>query len=330
MNKTYLLEICDYRMNYFGCKPEQIHYFAIIDMVLIVLHSCSALAFVSLLLLAILKSRDSKFVFGARDKICVVGIMALLGRIAQLSNARTASYTNMDLPDSAIIRYFQANVMLEFVFYTAGALGSNIFLVGVVSASAGVKLYPDMYVGGKLLSPEKILSLVRLTLLLLSFSIAVSWATAGAWNGVYWYVTFRRFTYLLSIVVVVCISFPVLCFFGLRMNRVIEKTVQVLERPKTTYTVEASTNETSEQDIVKPAEQPKTTHIKSFRLAIKMTIWCMYVLTVFNNICLLLGFELQFFQNNLVPLLVLKVLGDSSLWVTTSFISIYLYQLRKS
>ncbi|KAJ3275770.1 hypothetical protein HDV01_007237 [Terramyces sp. JEL0728] len=242
-------EICDYRMNYFGCKPEQIHYFAIIDMVLIVLHSCSALAFVSLLLLAILKSRDSKFVFGARDKICVVGIMALLGRIAQLSNARTASYTNMDLPDSAIIRYFQANVMLEFVFYTAGALGSNIFLVGVVSASAGVKLYPDMYVGGKLLSPEKILSLVRLTLLLLSFSIAVSWATAGAWNGVYWYVTFRRFTYLLSIVVVVCISFPVLCFFGLRMNRVIEKTVQVLERPKTTYTVEASTNETSEQDI---------------------------------------------------------------------------------
>ncbi|KAJ3258005.1 hypothetical protein HK103_004139 [Boothiomyces macroporosus] len=267
---------------------------------------------------------------GAKDKISIVAIIAVLGRIAQLSNARTASYSSMNLTDTDIIRYFQANVMLEFTFYTAGALGSNIFLVGVVSASAGVKLYPDMYVNGKLLSPEKILSLVRIFILTLALTVSVCWATVGATNGIYWYVVFRRFNYLLSICVVAFISFPVLTFFGSRMNKMIEKTVKVLEKPKPSYTIEASTNDhaVSNNNLGDNVAVPRTAHIKNFKLAISMTIWCMYILTIFNNICLLLGFELDFFQNNLVALLILKCLGDTSLWITTSFISIYLYQLR--
>ncbi|KAJ3322096.1 hypothetical protein HDV06_003547 [Boothiomyces sp. JEL0866] len=241
MNQTtYLLDICDYRMNYFGCTPEQIHYFALSDLILIIFHSCSGLAFISIFVYSIYKARKSKFTMGAKDKICIVAFLAVAFRLAQLSNARKAAY-EMNLTYTEIVRYFQANVILEFMFYTAGAIGSNIFLVGVVSASAGVKLYPDMYVGGKLLSPEKILSLIRLSVLLLALSVSISWATVGAWNGIYWYITFRRFNYFLSISVVAFISLPVLSYFGSRMNKMIKKTVKVLEKPKTAYTVEAST-----------------------------------------------------------------------------------------
>ncbi|KAJ3320327.1 hypothetical protein HDV06_005358 [Boothiomyces sp. JEL0866] len=65
--------------------------------------------------------------------------------------------------------------------------------------------------------------------------------------------------------------------------------------------------------------------IEGFRFAVNTTLWCLYVTTFFNLMILIIGFEVDFFQENDSALLVLKILSDLSVWVSCGFMTFYLY-----
>ncbi|KAJ3275774.1 hypothetical protein HDV01_007241 [Terramyces sp. JEL0728] len=322
-NNTVLRSICDQRMNYFGCKPETAYLFSMVDTIMLVLNCCSVGCYLYKLLGSMYTSRNAKYKLGPTDKLCVVGIISTVGRIAQMTNSLIAYHYRNGLSDIQIIRHFQANVVLEFIFYSSGAIGSNIFLVSVVSAIAGVEMYPDLVVGQRTISPAKILSLVRLSISLLALSVSISWATLGT-QALYWYVTFRRFNYLLSVCIIVCISLPVISFFGNKVVKFLESTIAVLEKKRTVYTqgestLKAADPENGEFAVI--SRQSKLHHFKSTMYAVVVG---MYLFTLFNHSCLLIGFESAYFQTNTMPVVILKACGDFSLWMTVSFAIPYL------
>ncbi|KAJ3309450.1 hypothetical protein HDV04_006028 [Boothiomyces sp. JEL0838] len=294
--------ICDQRMNYIGCDAREAFLFSVIDSIMLAIccfsFSCAAYLFIK----SICSKRVGKYVAGANDKLCIICMISIAGRIAQLANLHTAYIYKDQLSDSQIIRHFQANVMFEFVFYSAGALGSNIFLVGIVSAIAGVELYPELMIGDRKISPPKILSIIRLTISLLALSISISWATAGATEGIYWYVVFRRINYLLSVCVIIFITIPVITFFGTKVIRFLSGTMKVLEKKRTIYTEDQSTlgNNAESQSL---GIAKKKDRLANFKSALYAVILHMYIFTLFNHTCLLVGFELEYFQNNTTALM---------------------------
>ncbi|KAJ3322097.1 hypothetical protein HDV06_003548 [Boothiomyces sp. JEL0866] len=279
----------------------------------------------------------------ASDNICVLATISSVFRIAILANARFAYFADPTTVSASALA-------------SAGAVSSNIFMVGVVSAGAGVNIYADIKIGDRVVSPDKILKLIRLIMLCLGLTMCIGWCTLGVWNGEYYYRVFRRGTYLLSIFGCLFISLPVMNFFG---NKVIGMLMVKKANPsemstngngkatmhsKIEESGRANTNSKIEDgngsrhksvssrmrqatSVVK-RKRTADEKIANFKWAINMCIWLLYVLTIFNNACLLLGFEVPAIQNSLIGLVIVKVLGDSSVWVSCSFIWLYLYRVQ--
>ncbi|KAJ3321944.1 hypothetical protein HDV06_003681, partial [Boothiomyces sp. JEL0866] len=212
---SYLFDVCDHRMNYLGCTDQIQQYFASSDLVVILLLCCSAMGYFLLIVQSIIRLKGSKFKLQMADKVCLLTITSNIFRIGVLTNARSIAFVDKSsLTDSYIARYVQVNVVLDFIYYSAGAVCSNIFLVGVVSSGAGINLFPDLKVGEKVISPDKIFKVIRLVILSITLTLCVGWCTLGVWSGLPYYVLFRRGTFIISICSCAFISIPALTFFG--------------------------------------------------------------------------------------------------------------------
>lgn len=75
-------------------------------------------------------NNQGKFKMSASDNICVLATISNAFRIAILANARYAYYADRNTISAAdLARYVEAGVIFEFIYYSAGAVSSNIFMV---------------------------------------------------------------------------------------------------------------------------------------------------------------------------------------------------------
>ncbi|KAJ3308035.1 hypothetical protein HDV04_001941 [Boothiomyces sp. JEL0838] len=193
---AYLFDVCDHRMNYLGCSEKTQQYFASSDLVVILLLCCSATGYLLLIVRSILRLKGSKWKLQMADKVCLLTITSNIFRIGVLANARSIAFVDKaSLTDTYIARYVQVNV-------------------GVVSSGAGINLFPDLKLGEKVISPDKIFKLIRLVVLSITLTLCVGWCTLGVWSGLPYYIMFRRGTFIISICSCAFISIPALYFFG--------------------------------------------------------------------------------------------------------------------
>ncbi|KAJ3320351.1 hypothetical protein HDV06_005382 [Boothiomyces sp. JEL0866] len=339
ISTSYLFDICDYRANYLGCDPVKQHLFANVDMIIIIMTCVSILAFAGL--------NDGKK-WTAADTLCVLCCISNIFRIVEIANVRSVVFKDQSLlTDYDAKRYFQTTVFIDFFYFGSGAVASNVFLVSVAGAAAGVNVFADIKIGDRVFSPEKILKIVRLVILVITLSFCISWATIGATKDLESYYTYRRCVFVMAICTIVFVSLPVIIFFGNNVLRIlaeaktpgsnksksaadVKKSVDA--RPSSqiaTRTVDGSQHsETSNQkSTVKKSGLSKEKKIENFRLAINMCIWILYVATICNHILLLVGFEATFFQTNVIAAVVLKAVSDTQVWLCCGFMFIYLFRV---
>ncbi|KAJ3322098.1 B9 domain-containing protein 2 [Boothiomyces sp. JEL0866] len=308
---NYLRSICDYRINYMGCDPSIVPGMLTADLVFLVLHCISVVLFAGLVVRNF--RRKTKYKMKTTDKVCILSVISQIFRIATLANIR---FFDQQL-SSKMVQYVQTNIVLDYIYFTTGSMCAHLFLVGVVAAGAGVNLYADIKIGTKTVAPDKILNLVRLLVLLLGLSFTVGWATAGTWNGQYWYTLFRRCIYTLPICIVVFLSLPSILFFG---NKVLETLQCVKSQPSASVSAatEASALDSTgissaskdvqaiisiaEKKPENPVRQKRDSKISTFRLGINLCIACAYLLTVLNCTCLLVGYEISFIFPSIITI----------------------------
>ncbi|KAJ3255741.1 hypothetical protein HK103_006108 [Boothiomyces macroporosus] len=349
INSYYLFDICDYRANYLGCDPVKQYSFAIVDLVIIIMTCVSILAFAGLVVRNLLSKKTDGKKWTAADTLCVLCGLSNIFRIVEIANVRSVVFKDQSaMTDFQAKQYFQITVFIDFLYFGSGAVASNVFLVSVAGAAAGVNVFADIKVGDKVLSPDKILKIVRLVILILTLSFCISWATIGATTDLESYITYRRCVFILAICTIVFVSLPVILFFGNNVLRILSeakssksgsvkhvsdnaKNKSVDNRPPSqivSRTVEGSQHsEISHTKSVKKTGLTQEQKISNFRLAINMCIWILYVSTILNHILLLVGFEVPFFQENTVAAVILKAISDTQVWVCCGFMFIYLFRV---
>ncbi|KAJ3320349.1 hypothetical protein HDV06_005380 [Boothiomyces sp. JEL0866] len=304
-----------------------------VDIAIIALCCLSVLAYFGVIVRNIFARRISGKKWTPVDNICVLCILANLFRMIEVVNVGSIATRNItQMTDFEIKQYVQVNIFTEFVYFAAGAVGSNIFLVCIASATTGVSLYADMKIGDKIVSPEKILKVIRLIVFLITITISTMWATVGLNNDREAYIHLRRWQYIFPMFTIGCISLPVVLFFG-------NKVLQVFSEGKTTSrgksgslpknSTEDSATATSEKDNTKNKfVKTRLERIAIFKLGLHMMVTLFYAFTFVNNLMLIVGFEVEFFQTNIAAGVALKIISDISVWVTMGFMFIYMFKMN--
>ncbi|KAJ3320326.1 hypothetical protein HDV06_005357 [Boothiomyces sp. JEL0866] len=228
----------------------------------------------------------------------------------------------------------------------------------VVGAAAGVDLYSDVKIGQTVIPTSKVFAVIRVVILILLLTFNICWAMIGTHSSKEAYILYRRGGFLISLLVIVFITTPLLIYFSnkvlllLKSSIVVEKGTkgsQKVSRITANYTsqleddnrdnIKAPTSTQKDQELQNANISPKAVHraikaasrtdlerkIYNFRFAINTTIWFLYFLTACNLTLLILGMELDFFQNTPNALVVLKASSDFLVWLSCSFMLLYLY-----
>ncbi|KAJ3268511.1 hypothetical protein HDV01_002689 [Terramyces sp. JEL0728] len=374
MSSSYLLDICDYRANYLGCDPQRTLIFATIDLVMIIMAIGSIIAYLGIIIRNFIARsvNENKKRWNSADDLCVLCVLSNTLRIAELANIRSVAYRDKNqMSDFAVQQYLQINVLLDFFYYTMGALASSVFMVGVAGAATGLNIYSDIKVGERVISPEKILKLWRLVTLILSISFTVSWGTIGATGGPEAYAKYRRAVYGLNMMAILFIALPVILFFGNNVLRILGEAKSSREpseatsqthvhsenrKSKVNNTASKSKNDLIENGASRDSKTPsnlkrsqitqshsvgnfkkiatiktkvssKDRKINNFRMAINTVIWLLYVNVLSNHVLIFVGFESEYFLQNTLAAAILKGTSDSMVWVTCSFMLLYLYRV---
>ncbi|KAJ3255720.1 hypothetical protein HK103_006087 [Boothiomyces macroporosus] len=353
---NYLLDICDYRANYLGCG-SLINQFALIDLIMILLATGTTALYIAKIIQNVMTKVWSKHEgkkWSPLDTTLVLCFSSNIFRIIQLANARSLSYRNISqMSDEEIIRYVQINIIMDFVYYSMGVFGSTSSVVG---AAAGVNLYSDVKIGQTVIPTNKVFAVLRVIILVLLLTFNILWATLGTTTSRDAYITYRRAGFLISLLVIVFITSPLLIYFS---NRVIDilrnssasdkgtKSSRKASKsaPNNTFKMDEAdfpmsvVEDTPPVKIENPKLSVKTvvrksnvqirnnleTKIFNFRFAINTTIWLLYFLTACNLVLLIVGGEVSYFLQNPTALLYFKGLSDFSVWVSCSFMLLYLY-----
>ncbi|KAJ3320352.1 hypothetical protein HDV06_005383 [Boothiomyces sp. JEL0866] len=284
-SSSILLEICDYRTNYLGCSLDRAQYFATIDLAVICISCVSIIAFSGLIIRNLVSRKNSGKKWTSIDNLCVLCCLSNIFRIAELANVRSVVFKDQSLMDEHQIKqYFQTTIFVEFFYYGCGALASN---VSVASSSAGVNMFADIKVGSTVLSPEKILKIIRLVVLLATLGIAIGWATLGINNDLGTFITYRRANYILPMCTIVFVSMPVIIYFGNNVIKILNEgkasSNKNISLDSTTQhegskaadmsfkSVQLSHNSKRPKSVLKPVLS-KQEKISNFKMAINMSL----------------------------------------------------------
>ncbi|KAJ3320329.1 hypothetical protein HDV06_005360 [Boothiomyces sp. JEL0866] len=357
---TYLSAICDYRANYLGCGQHLKQAFATIDIIMIFLATLSILIYSGKIaqnfISKVVKEKENKKKWNAIDTTCLLCCLSNVFRIAQLANVRSVAYQDTSAMTGYQMRqYLQVNIVMDFIYYGTGVAASSVFVSSVVSATAGVSLYSDIKIGSTTISPDRILRVFRLVVLILTLTFNICWATIGTTSGIEYYLLYRRAGYVLSITTIALVTLPVMVFFSNKVlevimnssshtnshkdksheaqNSVANRTVEnshVESKPKSEVDSKSPSIASKISRTVTIAKKStvgrKESRIANFKLAINMVIYLLYVMTMCNLSLLIIGYELSYFQENNTAILILKSISDFSVWISCSFMAIYLYR----
>ncbi|KAJ3320353.1 hypothetical protein HDV06_005384 [Boothiomyces sp. JEL0866] len=388
LSTSYLLDICDYRANYLGCDNERAFIYATIDLIMIIMAVGSIIGYLGIIIRNFIARavNDNKKKWNSADNLCVLCMLSNILRIAELANVRSVAFRDKtQMTDLAIQQYLQITVFMDFLYYSMGAVASSVFMVsfhlkkvGVAGAATGLNIYSDIKIGDRVISPEKILKLWRLVIMIVNISFTICWATNGGTKGPEYYALYRRGIYGLNMAAILFIALPVILFFGNNVLRILSEARSSRDASEGTSQTNVHqsdiqskhkskvqiTGSKSKQDLaaetsrgeVRDSKTPsnfkrsqvtqshsvgdfkkvatkkikissKDRKINNFRMAINTVIWLLYVTVLFNHILLFVGFELDYFLENTVPAAILKAISDFAVWVTCSFMLIYLYRV---
>ncbi|KAJ3255742.1 hypothetical protein HK103_006109 [Boothiomyces macroporosus] len=378
LSTSYLLDICDYRANYLGCDAERTQMFATIDLIMIIMAVGSIFGYLGILIRNFIARavNDNKKKWNSADNLCIFCCLANVLRIAELANVRSVAFKDKSLlTDLWIQQYLQITVLMDLLYYSMGAVASSVFMVGVAGAATGLNIYSDIKIGERVISPEKILKLWRIVIMIISLSFTICWATIGATKGPEEYAKYRRGIYGLNMAAIVFIALPVILYFGNNVLRILSETnssrdmsegtsqtnvqhsdVNSKHKSKvpesvskhnlagelnrenresktpsyfkrTEVTPSPSASDLKKLQTKKIKISAKDRKIGNFRMAINTVIWLLYVAVVFNHILLFMGFEMDYFLNNTTAAAILKTISDLTVWVSCSFMLIYLYRV---
>ncbi|KAJ3310288.1 hypothetical protein HDV04_005133 [Boothiomyces sp. JEL0838] len=310
---NYLLDICDYRANYLGCG-SLINQFALIDLIMILLATGTTALYIAKIIQNVMTKVWSKHEgkkWSPLDTTLVLCFSSNIFRIIQLANARSLSYRNISqMSDEDIIRYVQINIIMDFVYYSMGVFGSTVFVSSVVGAAAGVNLYSDVKIGQTVIPTNKVFAVLRVIILVLLLTFNILWATLGT--------TTSRDT------VIDILRNSSASDKGTKSSLKASKSA-----PNNTFQMDEADFPVSVMEDTPPVkiENPKLSvkTIFNFRFAINTTIWLLYFLTACNLVLLIVGGEVSYFLQNPTALLYFKGLSDFSVWISCSFMLLYLY-----
>ncbi|KAJ3270396.1 hypothetical protein HDV01_007862 [Terramyces sp. JEL0728] len=223
---AFLLDICDYRANYLGCNQTRIQAFAKIDIIMIILAVVSILVYSGKIaqnfFVKVIKEKDNRKKWNAIDTTCLLCCLSNVFRIVQLVNVRSVAYRDITkMSEFQIRQYLQINIFMDFIYYGVGIAASSVFVASVVSATAGVSMYSDIKIGSTVISPDRILRVFRIVVLVLTLSFNICWATIGTTAGVEYYTLYRRSGFILCISTIAIVTLPVILFFSNKVLHVI-------------------------------------------------------------------------------------------------------------
>ncbi|KAJ3270398.1 hypothetical protein HDV01_007864 [Terramyces sp. JEL0728] len=315
------------------------------------------------LLAKVLSDQQQKKKWSPMDTTCVLCFSSSVFRIVSLANTRSVAFRDIGaMTDSEIVRYVQTNIIIDFLYYAFGVAGSTVFVTSVVGASTGIDLYSDVKIGNAVIPTSKVFAVLRMVILTLLLTFNISWATLGTSTSIDNYIFFRRAGFSVSLCTIVLITAPLLIYFSNKVLDILrnsqsqnaekgtkgsgkaskqathcaselESEIQN-EGPtpstKDTSTINRNTTVTAKSlrkavKVVKNTKTPLETKIANFSFAINITIWFLYFLTVVNLTLLIVGMEVPFFQQNPLALIILKIVSDSTVWVSCSFMLLYLF-----
>ncbi|KAJ3270399.1 hypothetical protein HDV01_007865 [Terramyces sp. JEL0728] len=358
LSTSYLLGICDYRANYLGCGQLTQH-FATIDLVVILMTVFTIALYtgkiVQSLITKVLNESGDKRKWSPLDTTCLLCCLSNIFRIAQLVNARSiASKNTNEMTDESILKYVQVNIFMDFVYYGTGVAAATVFVGSVVGTATGVNLFSDLKFGDTTIHTAKVFAIFRMIVIILLMAIYISWATLGTSTTVENYTLFRRGGYLIALFASAFVTLPLLVYFSNNVISIMKEGLKI-ERSRGDLTKTAvkdtkqGTNTADQislpQSVGASVVMGKSSNpipsrvvkgwvknelsleqkIANFRFAISTVIWLLYVMTFCNLILLIVGFEVPLFRSGHLAILVLKSASDFSVWISCSFMLLYLY-----
>ncbi|KAJ3325442.1 hypothetical protein HDV06_004301 [Boothiomyces sp. JEL0866] len=354
-------------MSYYGCDQELAHDFAIVDECLMIFNVIGFIIILyclirRLLLGGIFFGKPLSKIWMPLDSMCILLMTYSILRFSFLFNIRRTANLDPATTTPAQIQFFiQTGIFLEFFYYLCGSVAANLVLLAIVKASAGTTLYVEFKVGEYTVSPEKMLKIVRLVIILITLVFCILWDTLGMTDGIETYALYRRCTYLISSFVIIFVSLPITLFFGGKVMSQLTGTLPLAAQPpsnidesgdisnhltldmeskehrRTNLTKDYSTKSlkelTNSQASLRPAKTTKgpskqtkaATKIRMLQWAINVFLYCLYLPTATSLVLYVVGFESPYFQSNSQALFGLKITVDAYVWLSSVMFSFYLY-----
>ncbi|KAI8895674.1 hypothetical protein BC833DRAFT_600452 [Globomyces pollinis-pini] len=326
ISKSFLLEMCDFHLNYSGCENKS--KFAFIDGILIILHGVSLLFYGYYLIRRLLDKKRGGF--KDMDLVAALAVLYTISRIIFLAYVRLIVNFDINTIRNEQIQLHVAGIVyIEMIVWIFGGLTTNALVQAMVTASSGAKLYSPMKINGKIVDPARALKLYRVVVLLVNSLSFCLLASKGVYGTKEDYIMYRRFPYLWLSILCFFVSPYQLYFFGGLVIKAFKNTL-------TTTTAEApDTYKTQHTQRTKNTQTPDTRNTKDdenndikvheFLRFLQLNIYSVIVFLYWPS-----AFYLTFYWvlNETITdqsiLFNVKVATDILLWINTTFFAGFL------
>jgi hypothetical protein len=323
MARSYLFENCDYLLNYAGCVDKP--FFLWFDIVMIILHCTSICLYGYAFLKQALKLHFDFKKLSLADYTSIFAIGFHCIRIAFLYQVQ--SIGNVNWTNEELLQLVKTNIILQFFQNGTASLCANAFMTTFLSVGTGAKLFRIYQIRGYEIDPQKLLTLVRLTLIIYSLAIVIIWAQTGLTEDLGSYYLYKRKAYLPFGLVVFFITGPIQLYNGRKIINVFEEG----HKKKQQQTIYCTSDGTKSVTIHQTAstenrDTAAETGKKRVVFGLKAILYSVYFLLNFMTGLLFIftPFILELYQDNQTIFVFGKVLFDLTFYFCSTIFAFYL------
>ncbi|KAI8916438.1 hypothetical protein EDD86DRAFT_273240 [Gorgonomyces haynaldii] len=278
------------------------------------------------------------------DKLSLVISLYAILRIIYLFHMRQLAV--IDLPsmtDTQAIDWVRASIYIDFFVWVVGGLAGNMVVASMVEIAGVANLYEPIKIRQKIVDPIRILRVIRVVYILVSFTFFSLWAFIGIVSDLGQYRLWRRACYLLTTFLCFFISGPLLYFFGSRVVKALKAKIDselddksTVRSPTIKMTRTSSLQSSGilsgsssgqlpdlrEQPKKKDARERQWHQVNVLETSVYSILFILYGGSGLYTIAYVLGFEL--YQDDTV-LLHFKIGCNFALLICTNFFAVFLF-----
>ncbi|KAI8915985.1 hypothetical protein EDD86DRAFT_272867 [Gorgonomyces haynaldii] len=256
------------------------------------------------------------------DTISLIISLHGLFRMGFFANARMASTLSKDDGD-AIILLTRINIYLDILGWIAGSVGASILVQSIVLTHSSLSLFEALKTRSSGIDISKLYRAYRLVYLVSLIVFTSMTAFVGLNGTLEQYILWRKVTYGSIVFTCLCVSAPVLGYFG---ESVITK-MKVGSAPQSkdpSFVSFAQSKGLALEEPVRPSRKINTTQlqIQSLRAQIWSLIIIVYIGSAIVTTSFIVGLE---YDQDEQSLLFLKMVTDGFAFVLSAFYSFFLF-----